>query len=126
MISTTTQNVIKELQEATLSTEDRIALVSSLLDKLGAFPIGDMVFQTSTGLSINGKDLDMEQQLGFKEAVDALKGNFARRVINEQLKYKATLIGIHKSNTIDELLFSKAILWVINEENMLLESLSGI
>ncbi len=62
----------------------------------------------------------------FKEACSSLKENFARKVINEQLKYKATEIGVHKSTTLDELYFAKAIIWVINEENILLEKLSTI
>ncbi len=61
MISPTTDKVIKQLRKSNLSLEDKTALVSALLDKLGAFPIGDMVIQTETGLSINGKDLDVEQ-----------------------------------------------------------------
>lgn len=126
MISTTTEKVIKELKKADLSTEDRVALVTILLDKLGAFPIGEMVQVSLNGISINGKELDGDQVLNFRESASLLKENFARKVINEQLKFKAMEMGIHKSTTIEQLLFAKAVIWFINEENILLQSLSEI
>lgn len=126
MLSPVTEKLIKQLKKAGLSLEDRTALVTALLDKLGAFPIGDMIITTPTGISINGRDLNPEQYIHFREQVVALKDNFARKMINEQLRYKATVIGVHESNTIDELLFAKAIIWFINEENILIEKLSTV
>ncbi len=126
MISPVTDKVIKQLKKSSLTLEDRTALVTALLDKLGAFPIGEMVNFTETGIAINGRDLDQEQYINFREACVLLKENFARRVINEQLKYKAMEMGIHKSTTSEELYFSKAVIWFINEENILLEKLSTV
>jgi len=125
MISPIVKNVVKQLNKATLTTEERVELTNALLSKLGAFPIGEMITTNENGMSINGKDLDVDQYISFKEACASLKENFARRVINEQLKYKATEMGIHKSTTIDTLLFAKAVLWFINEENILIEKLSS-
>jgi hypothetical protein len=126
MVSPTTDKVIKQLRKASLSMADRVALTNVLLDKLGAFPIGDIVRFTENHIEINGRNLDTEQYLAFKEAASAMKENFARRVINEQLKYKATEMGIHKAVSLDELFFSKAIIWFINEENILLEKISTL
>ncbi len=126
MISPITDKVIKQLKKSNLSLEDRTALVTALLDKLGAFPIGDIITLTDTGISINGRVLDTEQYMVFREQASALKDNFARQVINEQLKFKAIQMGIHKSLSADELYFSKAIIWFINEENILLERLSTV
>lgn len=97
-----------------------------MIEKLGAFPVGDLITFTENGLSLNGKDLSHEQFLNFKEACVLLKDNFARKVLNEQLKYKAIEMGIHKSTTVDELLFSKAVIWFINEENILIEKISTV
>jgi len=126
MISPITDKVIKQLKKSNLTTEDRSALVSALLDKLGAFPIGDVIDVNEKGLTVNGVDLDQDQQYAFKEACAGLKDNYARKILNEQLRYKATVTGIHKSNTIDELLFAKAVIWLINEEEILLARLSTI
>jgi hypothetical protein len=120
------EKTIKQLSKATLSVEDRVALTNALLNKLGAFPVGDMIIKTENSVNINGKDLDLDQYLNFKEACVALKENFARRVINEQLKYKATKMGIHESTTIETLLFAKAVIWFINEEEILIERLSTL
>lgn len=123
MISPTTQNIIKQLKKANLSTEDRIALTTALLDKLVVLPIGDMIVFTENGISINGKELDLEQSMSFREGCVSLKENFARKVLNEQIRFKAIEMGVHKSQTIDELMFSKAAIWVINEEEILLQKL---
>ncbi len=106
--------------------QDRSALMTCLLDKLGIFPIGDIIIRTQAGVFANGKELDQEQLINLAESCQTLKDNFARRLINEQLRYKATEMGIHKSTTIDELLFAKAVIWFINEENILIEKLSTI
>ncbi len=109
------------MKKSSLSTQDRIALTTALLDKLNALPMGNIIVETPEGLIINGKELDTEQIINFKESCVSLKENFARQVIHEQIRYKATEMGIHKSQTIDELMFAKAIIWCLNEENIWLE-----
>jgi len=99
-----TQKLIVQLRKANLSTEDRLALTTALLDKLNALPIGDMVHFTETGLMINGNELNLDQALSFREAAVTLKDNYARRVIHEQIRHQATEAGIHKAKTIDEAL----------------------
>lgn len=121
---TTVEKVISQLKKTKLSKEDRIALTTALLDKLVALPASNILHSSNEGLVIAGKKLDMEQMLAFKESVDALKENYARRVIHEQIRYKATEMGIHKATTLEELMFAKAAIWFLNEENILVESLS--
>lgn len=123
MVNETVQKVIKQLQKANLSIEDRTALTTVMLGRLLTIPIGDMVIFTQSGVMINGKELDSEQLIAFKEACTSLKKNYARRVISEQVRYKAIEMGIHKSTSDSELFFSKAAIWVLNEENILLEKL---
>ncbi len=123
MVSPLTDKLIKQLKKSNLSMEDRLTLITALLDKLGTLPIGDIVHFTENGLMINGKELDQEQMLSFREAVVALKENFARNVINEQVRWKAIDLGINQATAIDTLFFSKAALWCQNEENILIEKL---
>ncbi len=120
----TTQKIIKQLRKSDLTLEDRVALTTCLLDKLNAVPIGDIIMFTENGLMINGKMLDMEQTISFREASVALKENFARKVIHEQVRYKAIDLGINKAQSIDTLMFSKACIWVINELEILTAKLS--
>ncbi len=126
MISPITENLIKQLKKSSLSMEDRLALTTALLDKLGALPIGDIVHFTESGVIINGKELDQDQALSFREACVALKDNYARNVINEQIRYQAIDLGINKAVALDTLFFSKAALWCLNEENILIEKLVNI
>jgi len=126
MITKPTENVIKVLKKSNLPTEDRIALITALLDKLVVLPIGEMVILTQNSISINGKDLDQEQAINFREACTALKDNYARRIINEQIRYQAIDLGINKAQSIDTLMFSKAAIWLMNEEEILIQKLSTI
>ena len=124
MIQPVTQRVIKQLEKANLSQEDRIALTTALLVKLNALPIGDIIHFTETGILLNGKELEVEQALHFREACVSLKDNFARKVIHEQIRYKAIEMGIDKATSIDTLFFSKSALWVLNEYEILIQKLS--
>ncbi len=121
---TVTEKVIKQLNKTNLSIEDRIALTNTLLNKLNTLPIGDMVIISENRISINGKDLDQEQAIAFREATVALKENFARKVINEQIRYKAIELGLFTANSNDTLMFSKAAVWVLNEYEILLNKLT--
>ncbi len=124
MISSITEKIIKQLSKSNLTLEDRSALTSALLGKLNALPIGDMIVFTENGILINGRTLDTEQAMSFREASVALKDNFARKVINEQVRYKAIDLGINKAQSVDTLMFSKAAIWVINELEILTDKLS--
>lgn len=87
-------------------------------------PIGDIIHFTETGIMINGKDLDLDQAINFREACMVLKDNYARKVINEQIRYLAIDMGINKALSVDTLMFSKAALWVLNEVEILIQKLS--
>lgn len=126
MISSITEKTIKQLKKSNLSIEDRTALTTALLDKLNALPIGDIIYFTQNGLMIDGKELDAEQTNAFKETCSALKDNFARKVIHEQIRHKATEMGIHQAISIETLYFSKVALWIMNEYEILLQKLSEV
>lgn len=73
---------------------------------------------------IDGKNLDQEATINFKEACAVLKENYARKVIHEQIRYKAIDLGINKALSVDTLMFSKAAIWVLNEIEILIAKLS--
>jgi len=119
-----TEKLIKQLSKSNLSTEDRIALTGAITKNLNAFPISNILEITSEGLKVQGKKLDVEQVIHFREACVILKDNFARKVIHEQVRYKAIDMGISKAVSVDTLMFAKASLWVLNEIEILINSLS--
>lgn len=126
MTQSITKKLITQLKKADLTLEDRVALTTCLLDKLNALPIGDMVHFTETGLMINGRELDQDQAINFREACVVLQDNYARKVINEQIRYKAIDLGINKALSVDTVMFSKAALWVVNEMEILIQKLSTV
>lgn len=120
MISATTEKVIKQFKKADLSLADRSALLSVILDKLKAVPLNDSIVVGNGTVAINGKQLDTEQIINFKESAIALRDNTARKVLHEEVRYLATNMGVYKSVTLDELVFAKAALWCLNQEDELL------
>lgn len=119
-----TQKLIKQLEKANLPTEDRIALTTAVTQKLNAPPIGELITFTEGGLMINGKQLNLDDLLAFREACSVLKDNYARKVISEQIRFKAIEYGIDKAQSIDTLQFAKACIWVMNEHEILIHRLS--
>lgn len=86
-------------------------------------PLNDSIVISQNSIVINGKKLDVEQMISFKESCVALRDNVARKVLNEQVRYLATNMGVYKAVSTEELYFSKAALWSIAEENKLLEQI---
>lgn len=118
------QKTIKQLSKATLSTEDRVALTNAIMDKLVILPIRKSFVISDDGIIINGKTLDQEQALNFRETCIALKDNYARKVMNEQIRYQAVHLGMNMAVSIDTLMFAKAALWIIEEEEKLLNQIT--
>jgi nitrate reductase NapAB chaperone NapD len=124
MISPVVEKVIKELKKTTLSKDDRVALITSLVAKIPAFPFTEVMTATAQGkIIINGKTLETEQIITIRDSAIVLQENPARKIFHEQVKFIALNMGIRTSTTIDELLFSKAALWCLNEEDKLIESM---
>lgn len=123
MLTPTVEKVIKQLKKADLSLEDRTALTTALLDKLHALPLRKTFIIEGNKITLNGKKLDQQQTINFKDGVQILKNNQAHKVFNEQLRYLAINLGINTAVTIDTLMFAKAALWVLEQETLLYESL---
>lgn len=116
-----TKQLIEELKKTDLTLEDRTALTTALLNKLVALPISNMIVFTPKGVMINNRELEVEQAVNFRMSVLALKDNNARKIIHEQIKYLAINTGVHNGLNQDSIMFSKAALWCLQEEEKLLE-----
>ena len=123
MLSPITEKVIKQLKKANLSMEDRTAIVTVLLDKLQALPLQNSIVVGNGSIIINGKELDTEQMINFTESCNALKDNYARKIIHEQIRYLAINLGIHNCLSLDTLMFAKAALWNLQNEQELLDKI---
>lgn len=123
MIKPLTQRIIKQLNSADLSLEDRAALTTALFDKLKTLPLEDAIIIEPNKITISGKELDIDQIINFKDSCIALKDNFARKVLHEQIRYLATNLGIYKAATLEDIIFYKAALWNLNQQELLLEKI---
>lgn len=124
MISPATEKIIKQLKKQNLSLEDKTALTAALLDKISALPLRNSIVLAPGMVTINGKALDTEQAVVFKDSCIALQDNFARKVIHEQIRYLAVNWGVHNGLNTEMIMFSKAALWTLEEEQKLLDKLT--
>ena len=104
--------------------EQKTRVIEALLDKSTMLPMRKMIVTDPNGVQVNGKYLDYEQAISFRESTRVLKDNFARKAINEQLKFHAIQMGVHEGLNTEMIMFSKSILWILQEENKLIEELA--
>jgi hypothetical protein len=100
-------------------------LTNSILDKLSALPLHDIITYDQSGtLFISGKQVDIEYARNLKEsAIVVLKSN-AFRAVHEQVNYNAITVGVHKAENSDHMIFSKAAIWFGQREIELLKLLA--
>lgn len=116
--------VVFLLQRATLSLQDKTLLTAALLEKLYALPVKDMiVFEADGTMQIKGRKVEMQDAILLKQGAKALRDNFTRRVLREQMAFEAINLGVHKGLTPEMIMFSKAILYTMQEEDKLLQKL---
>ncbi len=121
MTSQITQKLISQFKKEGLSLEDRNAILTAMLSRLVVLPLNDSIIIGQNNIKINGKDLDMEQMISFRESCVALKDNSARKILHEQVRYLATNLGVYKAVSLDEMYFAKAALWCLAEEDKFLD-----
>lgn len=113
------------LRSKSLKEEQKSYVLSALLDNMVFFPIQDVIATDKNGnLRVNGKKLDAEQIIAFRESATALKESFARKIIKDQMVFKAINLGVHMGINTESIAFSKAVLWILQEENILIETLA--
>jgi hypothetical protein len=123
MLSPITNKIIKKFHKTNLSLEDRVALTNTILSTLLVLPIDNAIEILPGEVKIRGRKLTTEDFVSFTESCKALRDNKARQVINEQVKFLAINMGVHQSVSLETIMFSKAALWVIQQENELLDKI---
>lgn len=105
--------------------DDKTRIITALLENIDALPIRDAItFDADGTILIRGKKLEIEQIQNLKTGVVILKDNFARKLIEEQLLYECSKMGLHQGLTPEQIQFSKAAIWVLQQYNKFLEMLS--
>jgi len=110
-----------------LSLKNRSILLSAVLEKTGTLPIYNIITTNEQGtLFINGNQVDMEKAIQLRESARGALNNQARRVVKEQVRYLAVTQGIHNSNSFEQLFFSKAAIWLEQEEDKIFNALAQL
>lgn len=114
--SITIKQVIEFLESKDLSQEERILVFNYLNKSLNTFPINDVIlFRKDGALLYNGLEMTLEQVQNFKQSIDTLKNNAAFKIIGDQVLFKAIQTGVHLGLSTDQIIFSKAAIWFIQQ-----------
>lgn len=119
-----TRLVIALLKWARLSIEDRTLLTVALLDKLKALPVSDILRVENGSVLIEGKPIPMEQAIVLREGANRILNSPAWKIIQAQILFMATIIGVHEATSPEQVFFSKVAIWWHQEEKKLYERLA--
>ena len=115
--------IIWALKHKRLSLDAKSALTAALLDNM-ALPIRSIISYDKNKLLVNGKEVSMEQAIQLKESARAMLHSCARRIVQDSVLWLAVQEGVHKGTSPDQILFAKAAIWQMKEEEMLYRSLA--
>lgn len=109
------------LGKSTLSEENRIKLLTAILDKSCALPFRDIIeINEDRTILVNGRTLDMEGAKVLRESARGLINNTAFKLIQESVAFRAVNIGTNKAITLYDIMFGKAASWWGQEEKRIL------
>lgn len=115
------------LRNSKLSLENKTKLTSCLLDKLQAIPASDIIKTNEQGkLEVNGRELDLEGAKILREGAISLLDSQTRKFVKEQIMFEAVKIGVHFGDTPERVMFAKAAIWQLEQEEEFLKKLSQI
>lgn len=116
--------VIYLLKRTQINAQDRARLTNAILEKIGALPSFDIIFENEKGqLIINNRILDREAEARVRESAKAAVKNRALNLIISQVTYKAITHGVHRAETPEQILFGKAAIW---QGQQVIKTLSAI
>jgi len=119
----TTKLSIWLIKRSKLSLEQKAQITSALLENIGALPIRDVIeFDYEGTIKVGGQAIDMEKAILIKTGAKALRDNFTRKVLRDQMKYNALMLSVTGTN-IEQIMFAKAANWVLLQEEELLKKL---
>lgn len=120
-----TKIIVAYARRADLSMEDRSALATVILDRLGALPFRDIIQVGSNGvLTIDGRPLDMETARKMRDSAKYVLESTARHFVREQVAFRAVTLGVHNGDTAEKAIFARAALWYGQQEDELYRMLA--
>lgn len=112
------------LRHKNLSGESKALIMSALLDSVKALPIRKVIsFRTDGTILIRGKILEKTDALNLLESAQMLSRNTFRKTLHEHIDFMAIEIGVHQGLTPEMIMFSKAAIWIHEQEREILSKI---
>lgn len=108
------------LAKKNISVKDRTRLTNAILDKLGAIPVRDIISERPDGtLVVQGHPVDIEMARKLREGAISMLESSVRKIVREQVAFRAVTLGVHKAESPEQVLFAKSALWNAQQEDEL-------
>lgn len=119
--------VIWSLKTTKIQGEDKTKLINALLENMDALPIKDAVSIENGQVLLRGKPIDsIETAQSLKQGASAMRQNFTRKIVQEQILFECSKIGLHLGKTPEDIMFAKAAIWVLMTEDNMYKSLDEL
>lgn len=117
--------VVDLMKNKLLTNEERQILTALFLDRLGALPLHARITVDKTGrVFVNNRSLNLEEGQRLRDAATAMLNNAARKLVREAVIYMVMAEGTIKSVNADMMLFGKAALYFLQQEDELYNTLA--
>lgn len=113
------------LKHKKLDKVSKLALLNAMIVSVNALPIKKIIdFDPDGTIKIEGKYLDVDKSRQIRESAISLKDNQARQLIRDQIARAAIEVGVYNSQNFEQLFFSKAVFWIIQQEEDILSKIA--
>lgn len=114
------------LERTDLLLADRSLCTSALLKGLYTLPVDSIINVNEQGvLHINSREVDPEKITQLRAGAKSILNSSTRRLVNEQVKYAAIEMIVHKGLTPEQSFFGKAAIWILEQEDSLYQQILG-
>lgn len=111
---TTGKKALDYLENNELTQHEHLRLLGILNKQLNIFPLSEVLIQTPMGAILaNGRELNMEELVKFRQGINAIKGNWAFQLLGDQILFLAIHQGVHLGDTTEKMLWSRTAIWFI-------------
>lgn len=108
-----------------LNIQQRTKLIGTILKRIEAVPLTEVIKVKDGHLFIDGKMVDYDKAVKVRESARAMQNNQARKMVREQIAVLAGTRGVVEGDTPEKLYFYRAALWSMLQEEELYSQLVG-
>jgi len=118
--------LVKFLLRLRPSLAERNEIINEALCTLGALPTSRILTIDDAGrLLVRGVPSSIEDLIHLRNQASFIRDSSAWKLVRENLLFEAISKGVHEAQTSEQMLFSKAAIWNIQQMDELLATLQG-